>query len=672
MNILFTCAGRRTYLLKYFKENLSEMDRIVATDMQESAPALQVADVAILAPTVYDPQYVDFIMKICKEQEIDALLSLNDLELPILADNKPRFESLGVKVIISDPEVVDLCFDKYKTAMWAELLGLKSPRTYVRLEDAKRALANGEITFPLIIKPRWGSGSIGLRSIEDMEQLDVYYHLLFKNVKKTILSHVSVGDEYLMIQEQLTGKEYGLDVMNDLDGNFVAVSVKQKLGMRSGETDKAVTVDLPEVREIGMMIGRNLRHIGNLDVDIMQRANGDYCVLELNPRFGGGFPFSYEAGVNMPLAIIKWLRGESVSTDTLQPQYGRMFAKNDYLMEIKGIKSISSPRMKKKNILISSAGQRVRLVQIFQWTLKQLGLDAKVYASDMKPMLAPACHVADSGFALPPCNDEHYIDKLLNLCEEKEIGIIIPTIDPELSVFASNRERFMEAGIQFVEPDMNFIRICRDKRQTTAYFPQIGISVPKLINREHITFPAFAKPYDGSRSVNTHIIQSQDDLTKEILNDPKLIFMEYIDPQEYREFTVDMYYGLDSHVKCIVPRERLKVREGEVTKGITRKNYIVNFLKERMGYIEGVRGCLCLQLFYRESDNDIKAIEINPRFGGGFPLTYYARANFAEYIIKEYLLGESIEYSEDWLDRTLMLRYDDEIIVNDTDYKREQ
>ena len=154
-------------------------------------------------------------------------------------------------------------------------------------------------------------------------------------MKKSILATASVGDEYIMIQEKLTGNEYGLDVINDLDGNFVAVSVKQKLAMRAGETDKAVTVDLPLLREMGETIGRHLKHIGNLDVDIMQRSNGDYCVLELNPRFGGGFPFSYEAGVNLPRAIMMWLRGEKVDPSILQPEYGRMFAKNDYLMEIK-------------------------------------------------------------------------------------------------------------------------------------------------------------------------------------------------------------------------------------------------------------------------------------------------------------------------------------------------
>ena len=334
MNILFTCAGRRTYLLKYFKENLSADDQIIATDMQLSAPALQAADVKVQVPAVYDPKYIDITLDICRKYKVDALLCLNDLELPILAENKEKFVEIGVTVIISDPEVIDICFDKYRTAQWVESLGLNAPKTYVTLASTKEALAKGEVSFPLFMKPRWGSGSIGLETVEDMEELDAYYYLLMKKIKKSILANASVGDEYIMIQEKLGGKEFGLDVMNDLDGNNVAVSVKQKLAMRAGETDKAITIDLPEVCEMGRKIGQNLRHVGNLDVDVMQRANGDYCVLELNPRFGGGYPFSYEAGVNMPLAIIRWLRGEKVDTAILQPQYGKMFAKNDYLVEV--------------------------------------------------------------------------------------------------------------------------------------------------------------------------------------------------------------------------------------------------------------------------------------------------------------------------------------------------
>ena len=335
MNILFTCAGRRTYLLRYFKENLSVADRIVATDMQLSAPALQVADVKLQVPTVYSPDYVDTILHICKEYDIAAVFSLNDLELPVLAENKPQFEAQGVKLIVSDIPVIEIAFDKYKTAKWIESIGLAAPKTYVRLKDVKDALSKGDVCFPLFMKPRWGSGSIGLESISDMEELDIYYGLLMKKIKKTILATASVGDEYIIIQEKLTGNEYGLDVMNNLDGKNVGVSVKQKLAMRSGETDKAITVNLPEVHEIGRIIGDALGHIGNLDVDIMQRADGTYCVLELNPRFGGGFPFSYEAGVNLPKVLIQWIKNEPADLSLLEPAYGKMFAKNDYLLEIK-------------------------------------------------------------------------------------------------------------------------------------------------------------------------------------------------------------------------------------------------------------------------------------------------------------------------------------------------
>ena len=154
MNILFTCAGRRTYLLKYFKDNMQEGDKVVATDMQLSAPALQVADVKVQVPAVYAEDYIDRTLDICEKHAIDALISLNDLELPILADNKKRFEEIGVKVIVSDPQVIDIAFDKYKTAQWVESLGLNAPKTFVRLADAKEALATGEINYPLFLKPK--------------------------------------------------------------------------------------------------------------------------------------------------------------------------------------------------------------------------------------------------------------------------------------------------------------------------------------------------------------------------------------------------------------------------------------------------------------------------------------------------------------------------------------
>ena len=316
-----------------------------------------------------------------------------------------------------------------------------------------------------------------------------------------------------------------------------------------------------------------------------------------------------------------------------------------------------------KNILITSAGKRVVLVQIFQQTLKDLGLEAKVYTTDMKPMMAPACIVSDEGIKVSPCTAEGYIDEIVQICQSRNIGVIIPTIDPELMVLAKNRQRFTEMGVEIVLSDEAFIKACRDKRQTQLYLKDIGIDVPKAVDKYHPTFPIFVKPYDGSLSRDIHVVQNQRELTQEMLENPKFMFMEYLDRNEYKEYSVDMYFGKDYCVKGIVPRERIEVRAGEINKGKTHKNEIVDFLKDKMGCLSGVRGCICFQLFYRESDCSIKGSEINPRFGGGFPLTYHAKANYAAYIIQEYLLHETVDYSDAWLDNTLMLRYDNDIII---------
>ena len=333
MNILFTCAGRRRYLLKYFREAMGSCGNIIATDMQLSAPALTAADVKIQVPAVYATDYISKLLRICEEWQIDTLISLNDLELPILAEHKSDFEKNGVKVIVSDPAVIDICFDKYKTARWIGNLGLKTPKTYIKYNEAVAAIHAGELKFPLILKPRWGSGSIGLEFVDDFEELDMVYKLDCKKVKKSILATVSGNEDYLLIQEVISGNEYGLDVVNDLKANYRGVSIKQKLSMRSGETDKAVTVDNVRIHEIGATIGQSLHHIGNLDVDILER-DGEYYVLEMNPRFGGGYPFSHEAGVNLPKAIITWVKGGDVSNDIFVPKYGVMSSKCDILLNV--------------------------------------------------------------------------------------------------------------------------------------------------------------------------------------------------------------------------------------------------------------------------------------------------------------------------------------------------
>jgi carbamoyl-phosphate synthase large subunit len=320
------------------------------------------------------------------------------------------------------------------------------------------------------------------------------------------------------------------------------------------------------------------------------------------------------------------------------------------------------------NILITSAGKRVSLVKIFKKTIEKQGYDIKVLTTDMKPQFAPAGFISDSCFQVPRATDNNYMDVLLKICRENNVKVLIPTIDTELLILAENKDLFRKNEIFVLVAGLDFISICRDKRKTNVFFEKSGINIPKILDKNNPIFPMFAKPYDGSLSKDIYLITGKEELTTEIMNNPKLIFMEYIDKTDYKEFTVDMYYGKDNLVKSIVPRERLEIRAGEINKGYTRKNYLVHFLRERMNHLHGVVGCICIQLFYNEQNNNALGIEINPRFGGGYPLSYHALADFPLFIIQEYFENKAIDYSDNWFDNTLMLRYDDEIIV----YEKEE
>lgn len=318
-----------------------------------------------------------------------------------------------------------------------------------------------------------------------------------------------------------------------------------------------------------------------------------------------------------------------------------------------------------KNILITSAGKRVTLVNLFK---KELGLvypEGKVFTTDMNPELAPAGYVSDYCFKVPRVTDPCYLQQLIQICQSNEVGMIIPTIDTELLLLAANKELLQQVGVVPIVSSLDFVSACRDKRNTNALFQQLNIRIPEPRDKNHPVFPMFAKPYDGSLSKDLFVIRNEQELTPEIMEHPKLIFMEYIDKSEYKEYTVDLYYGRDNELKCIVPRERIEIRAGEINKGKTRKNYLVTYLKERMSHLPGVIGCICIQLFYRETDQDVVAIEINPRFGGGYPMSYHAGANYPRFLIQEYFKKETLSYTDDWRDNTLLLRYDSEIIVYD-------
>lgn len=330
LNILLTSVGRRSYLVEYFKEALSGKGMVHVANSDEKSPAFQMADKSVVTPLIYDESYISFLVSYCKENNISAIISLFDVDLPILAKNKEVFDQMGVRLVISKHEVVDICNDKWKTYCYLREKGFRQPVSFCVLKDAIEALFDGKMHFPLILKPRWGMGSIGIIEVTGMEELRVFYGYVKREIENTYLKYESGMDieKCIIMQEKIGGQEYGLDIINDLNGQYITTIVKKKCAMRSGETDCAITVDNVELKSIGSKLGKSLGHIANLDVDVFLTDEDVPIILEMNARFGGGYPFSHMAGVNLPEAIVKWLRNEPVDDSILKEEYGIMAQKD--------------------------------------------------------------------------------------------------------------------------------------------------------------------------------------------------------------------------------------------------------------------------------------------------------------------------------------------------------
>ena len=333
MNILFSCAGRRNYLLQYFKNALAGSGKVFATDSSLLAPTMAEADESFLVPPINADHYLEALLGICKNNEVRLVVSLNDHELPVLAAAKKKFAAIGTTVVVSDLPVIELCFNKGLTERFCEKVGIMTSLTFTSLESATQAIEAKTLKFPIFVKPRWGSGSAGIERVESLHELNLAWEL--NNIKLDRLG-LRVGDDQdpgLLIQQALPGMEYGVDIVNDLEGNYQATFVKQKLGMRAGETDKAKTVNMPIFEEIGKKISIALGHIGNLDCDFFVDGD-DIYLLEMNPRFGGGYPFSAEAGVDVPAALIAWVLGVQPHSSWKDIKFNVTTAKCDRLVKV--------------------------------------------------------------------------------------------------------------------------------------------------------------------------------------------------------------------------------------------------------------------------------------------------------------------------------------------------
>lgn len=200
-----------------------------------------------------------------------------------------------------------------------ETLCLKSPKTYLSTSIVKEAIAKGELSYPVIMKPRWGMASMGIYKVENDEELEFFTRKCNKDIFNSYLKYESsmTKDEAIIYQEIMTGEEYGLDVLNDLNGNYIKTFAKQKVTMRSGETDLGRTADPTPFEETAKAIATKSGHHGICSVDCFKK-DGEIYVIEMNCRISGHYPLAYLAGFNYPQLVVDWLNGKETNSELVK------------------------------------------------------------------------------------------------------------------------------------------------------------------------------------------------------------------------------------------------------------------------------------------------------------------------------------------------------------------
>ena len=298
-NIIITNVGRRGYLVDYIKEIPYYKGKVFVSDCDNTASGLYGKnDGCFILPRPVDNEklYVEKLTELCQTQNIGIVIPVIDPEIFILSKYRDQMLEKGINVIVSNKRVLDICYDKLEMNKFLSDNGFLVAKTYTTITDFEEGLNKGLVQFPVIVKPVYGSGSVETSIVDNIERIKSIFH------------------DGLMIQEVLKGTEHGCDVFNTLEKEPVRCVVKRKISMRSGETDKSITVDRKDLQQIGIELGKKLGHIGNLDFDVFDTDKGPY-IIDINPRFGGGYPATHAAGSNHLDLLIRMCNGESILPD---------------------------------------------------------------------------------------------------------------------------------------------------------------------------------------------------------------------------------------------------------------------------------------------------------------------------------------------------------------------
>lgn len=319
--------------------------------------------------------------------------------------------------------------------------------------------------------------------------------------------------------------------------------------------------------------------------------------------------------------------------------------------------------MKEINVLFSSAGRRVELVKAFRSAMEELKVKGNLVGADID-RLAPALEFTDKEYLVPRVLEEGFIDAIIDICNKENISLIIPTIDTELKIYSQNKELIeSKTSAKVMVSDKEAIDIVRNKIKTYKFLKENGIGVPRLIEDKDIEaknyeFPLFIKPLDGSSSIDAFKIKNDKELFffKDYIHDPMI--QEFADGLEY---CVDVFSDFDSNVITIVPKLRIAHRSGEVTKSEIIKDKEIIDLAKKIVKILNAKGEINFDCI--KTKDGIKVIEINGRFAGGAPISFKCGADSPKNLMK-ILMGEKLEYNEDYQEGMIALRFDDCVFLD--------
>jgi carbamoyl-phosphate synthase large subunit len=317
-------------------------------------------------------------------------------------------------------------------------------------------------------------------------------------------------------------------------------------------------------------------------------------------------------------------------------------------------------------VLISSAGRRVELLRAFRRTVAPTG--GRVLAVDCS-WWSSAFHDADDAFLVPRCDDPAFIDEMLRICAEHRVDLVIPTLDPELPLYAAACARFAEIGTTVAISSPEVVAIAGDKQRThdwlvTNGFPTVrqGSLAEILGNPDAWHFPLVVKPRFGSASIGVAFVRNIDELERAVAAAPDAVVQT---PASGHEHTIDVLAARDGTCLAAVPRRRLEVRAGEVSKAVTVRSPALEELAAKLcAALPGAYAALNVQVFMSEDGNELAVIELNARFGGGFPLAMASGADFPLAMVQDVSCQPVTAAVDGWRDAVVMLRYDAAVFLD--------